>query len=72
MNFPIFGLFGAVCFLFGMAVTDFSEAMQGVEVEPIEVRAPCDPKHTQVLRMDNSNQVTQVLDRGVNCVVVRR
>ena len=32
----------------------------------------CDSAKTQVLRMDGSEQITQVIGRGVQCVLVRR
>lgn len=69
MNLVTIGAF-FVGALFGLAVTDFSDARLRVEV--VAVEAPCDPAKTQVLYMDNSEQITQVLDRGVNCVVVMR
>lgn len=59
--------------LIGLALTDLSEVMQADEsVEPSMTlpQGSCDPAKTQVLRMDGAEQITQVLDRGVNCVVV--
>ena len=66
-------LFWSIGFLIGLAVSDFHEAMLGVEAPQAAHQGQCpDPSKAQVLRMDNSNQISQVLDRGVNCVTVLR
>lgn len=41
-----------------------------IEASMTMPQGTCDPAKTQVLRMDNSEQITQVLDRGVTCIVV--
>lgn len=53
--------------LVGLAIPDAKEVIG----QPV-VESPCDPKRTQVLRMDNAERITQVLDRNIQCVVVTR
>lgn len=55
--------------ILGLLIYGISDFMQADEVQVIP-QGECDPARVQVIHTDNSRQMTVVLDRGVNCVVV--
>lgn len=71
MNISEFALSVIVMALILWGVSDFMED-EPVESSMTLPQGACDPAKTQVLRMDGSEQITQVIGRGVNCVVVMR
>lgn len=73
MNWIPYFLFWSVGFFLGFAIGEIA-ALGNAQSETSMTlpQGACDPAKTQVLRMDGSEQITQVLDRGVNCVVVMK
>lgn len=73
MTWTPYFLFASVGFFLGFAIGDIA-ALDNAPAETSMTlpQGSCDPAKTQVIHTDGSEQITQVLDRGVNCVVVMR
>jgi hypothetical protein len=67
MNWPASISLLGLGFVLGFASSDWRVEPEASMTLP---QGSCDPAKTQVLRMDGSEQITQVIGRGVNCVVV--